>query len=486
MNRQIRRVAYALLILFGAIFLNLSWLQLVQAERLAGHPANTRLLLKEYALERGAILSADGRTLAVSRPTPERELKFLRTYPLGALFAPVTGYYSVRFGRAGLELSYNRALTGRGGVLSMQDLGDRLLGRGERGDALVLAIDSRVQQAASDALGSRSGAVAAVDPINGRVLALVSSPSFDPGPLSEHSAKVQGDAFDALRRDADRPLLNRATAESYPPGSIFKVVTAAAALGSGLGVDTSFPSVAEYRPPQTDRTIGNFGGRPCGGNMADAIRASCNTYFARLGAELPKGALEKAARAFGFGERPPIDIRSVASRIPSAELLRSPAFAAQSAIGQFDVSATPLQMALVAAGIANEGKLMVPRIVKEIRDARGLQIEEMRAEVWKEAIPPEIAATLRELMVSAVDSGTGRAAAIAGVRVAGKTGTAQTGRPDGSAHAWFICFAPADNPRIAVAVIVEAGEGGGNETGGRLAAPIARKVLEAHRSAAGW
>lgn len=220
--------------------------------------------------------------------------------------------------------------------------------------------------------------------------------------------------------------------------------------------------------------------------MADAMRISCNVYFARLGAELPRGALGDTARAFGFDEVPPIDIRAAASRMPSDDRLRFPAFAAQSAIGQFDVSATPLQMAMVAAGIAHDGKVMAPRIVKEVLDARGALVRQTEPEVWREAVSPETAAAVKELMLSVVESGTGTAARISGVRVAGKTGTAQT--QEGQApHAWFISFAPADSPRIAVAVVVEGGGDLGNEaTGGRVAAPIARQVLEAHRGVGGW
>lgn len=485
MNRQIRKVAYVILALFAAIFLNLNWLQLVNAQKLAEHPANTRLLIKEYALERGAILSSDQQTLAKSEARPESELQFLRTYPAGPLFAHVTGYYSVRYGRAGLERSYNNILIGEGGVITMQDLGDQLFGRGEKGDTLVTTIDARVQQAATDALAAvgRPAALFAIDPINGDVLANVSIPSFDPNPLSAHDAQVQEQLWTALNADPSKPLLNRATSESYPPGSTFKVVAAAAAIEHGMGPQTSFPATREYQPPQTNRTIGNFGGASCGGDMAEAMRSSCNTYFARLGAEMPAGALEETARGFGFEETPPIDVRAASSNFPA---LDSPAFAAQSAIGQYEVRATPLQMALVAAAIGNQGRIPVPRLVREVLDARLARVREYQPKIWREAVSPETAGIIRDMMVAVVDRGTGRAAAIPGVRVAGKTGTAQTGRPDGSAHAWFITFAPAEVPRIALAVIVESGGEGTSETGGRVAAPIAKRVIEAHREAAGW
>lgn len=486
MNRQIRRIAYAVLLMFGAIFVNLNWIQLVRAERYANHPANTRLLLKEYAIERGFIESADGQPLARSQPTPEAALKFLRVYERGPLFAHAVGYYSIRFGRGGLERTYNDELTGSGGVITMQDLGDRLLGEGEKGDILTLSIDSRVQQAAFDALGPRRGAIVALDPINGQVLAMASTPSFDPNPLSQHSSQGQEQAWNALNSDPSKPMLNRAAASTYAPGSTFKLITAAAALEGGRGLETSYPSAKTYRPPQTDREIGNFGGSTCGGDMPTALRVSCNTYFAQLGVDVGGEKLNEMARKFGFTEVPPLDSRAAASKMPSENDLKSPAFAAQSAIGQYNVSATPLQMALVAAGIANGGKVPVPQMVKQIRDARGDVVEQTEAETWKEAIRKETADALREMMVAVVESGTGRNAAISGVRVAGKTGTAQVGPTGEDTLSWFVAFSPADAPRIAIAVVVEGAGDPRSETGGRLAAPMAKRVLEAHRGVAGW
>lgn len=487
MNKQIRAVGFLMLILFGVVFLNLTWLQLGRAEELANHPSNTRLLLKEYALERGAIRSVNGDTLAVSVPTPEQQLKSLRTYPHGELFAHVTGYYSIRYGRERLERSYNEELTGKGGVVTMQDLGDRLLGKGQKGDTLVLSIDTAVQEAATAALGNRKGAVVALDPISGQVLAMVSTPSFDPNGLSQHSPEGQQDVWVALNQDEEnRPLINRAARATYPPGSTFKVITAAAALENGIGAGTSFPSAREYQPAQTDRVIRNFGGSTCGGDMAAAMTVSCNTYFARLAAEMPAGILEETARNFGFTETPPLDISSVASRLPDEDDLESPAFRALTSIGQFSVAATPLQMALVAAGISNQGRVPAPKLVKQIEDARGAVVEQTSPETWKEAVSASTADTIKQMMVNVAASGTARAASLPGVDVAAKTGTAQTGEGGDESIAWTIAFAPADNPRIAVAVMVEGAGPGSDETGGRVAAPMVREVLQAHRNVAGW
>jgi peptidoglycan glycosyltransferase len=251
-------------------------------------------------------------------------------------------------------------------------------------------------------------------------------------------------------------------------------------------LSTSFPQAGQFLPAQTNSPIKNFGGEVCGGDMAAAFTVSCNVYFARLATELPKGALAKTAQSFGFGTAPPLDIPAAASRLPSEADLRSPAFTAQSAIGQYNVAATPLQMALVAAGIANQGKIPVPRIVKQVRDPQGNVVETPQPQVWKQAVDPQTAATITSLMQGVVQSGTGTAAQISGVKVAGKTGTAQT-VPGQAPHAWFIAFAPADAPRIAVAVLVENGGDLGSEaTGGAVSAPIAQKVLVEDRALRGW
>lgn len=486
MNKQVRLVALTILVMFGALFLNLSWIQVINAEKLANNPANTRLLLREYGLERGWVRSADDKDLAESEPTPQKELKFLRRYPTGDLFAHPVGYYSIRFSRGGLEQSHNEDLSGRGGVVTMRELGDRLLGQGQKGDNLALSIDSRVQQAAFSALGQRKGAIVALDPLNGQILTMVSKPSFDPNPLSQHEGDVQQQAWDQLNSNKDRPLSNRTTRERYPPGSTFKLVAAAAGLEHGVGADTKYPSAEGYQARGTDRVIRNFGGSTCGGDMADALKVSCNAYFARLGAELPEGALEETATAFGFGEVPPIDLAAVSSRLPTSEQLESPAFAALSAIGQHSVAATPLQMALVAAAISNEGKVPVPKLVRQIEDARGGVVRQASSETWKEAVSSQTANTLKDMMVSVVEGGTGRAAALPGTRIAGKTGTAQAGASGQNTLAWFVAFAPAESPRIAIAVMVEGAGDARDETGGRLAAPMAKQVLQAHRTVAGW
>ena len=486
MNRQIRIIGLIALVLFGVTFVNLNWVQLVNAQHLADNPANVRVILKEYAIARGPILSGDEKTVAASVKTPTETLKYLRTYPEGPSYADVSGYYSYVYGRAQLEATYNKDLTGQGGGLTMQSLSDQLLGGTQQGNTVVTTINDQLQKAAAQALGTHKGAVVALDPTTGAILAMVSSPSYDPSTISSHDPNADAAAWKALQADPGKPMLNRSTSQTYPPGSTFKVITAAAALENGLGVNTSYAPAGQFLPAQTTSPIKNFGNEVCGGNMTEALTQSCNVYFARLATQLPAGALAKTARDFGFGEAPPLDIGDVASRLPTDADLKSPAYVAQSAIGQYNVAATPLQMALVAAGIANQGKIMTPRLVKEVRDPQGNVIRSIPPALWKTAVSPDVAATLTSLMEGVVDSGTGTAAQIPGVRVAGKTGTAQNATGQ-APHAWFISFAPADAPKIAVAVLIENGGNLGSEaTGGRLSAPIAQQVMVADRQVRGW
>ncbi|GAC1365849.1 MAG: D,D-transpeptidase PbpA [Actinomycetota bacterium] len=458
----------------------------VNAQHLANNPANVRVLLREYAIERGPIISADGKDVAISQKTPNDNLKFLRTYPTAGLFSEISGYYSLVYGRGGLESTYNQQLTGQGGRLTMQQLSDQLLGQGQVGDSVVLTINSQLQQVATAALGSRKGAVVALDPATGAILALVSSPSYDPNPISSHDNAQSQAAGKGYQADPARPMLDRATSEAYPPGSTFKVVTAAAALQNGFPAATSFPPATQFLPGQTTSPIKNFGNENCGGDMTRAFTVSCNSYFAELGTKLPAGVLARTAQSFGFTTAPPLELPTSPSRLPKESDLKSPAFAAQSAIGQYNVAATPLQMALVAAAVANQGRIMQPTVVAEVRDPRGNVIQHSQPQLWKQAIDPATAATLTTFMESVVTSGTGTSAAIPGVQVAGKTGTAQT--VVGQApHAWFIAFAPVQAPKIAIAVLVENGGDLGSEaTGGKVSAPIARQVMMADRAQRGW
>jgi peptidoglycan glycosyltransferase len=332
-------------------------------------------------------------------------------------------------------------------------------------------------------------AIAAIDPATGDVLALVSEPSYDPNLLASQDPKVVRDSWDELNADPEKPLLSRASDELFPPGSTFKLVTASAALENGFGPESLWPNPSELDLPLTDATIENFGGSTCSGGsqitLADALRQSCNVVFGAVGLELGAERLAEQARAYGFTAEAgedlvPFDIPWTSGVFPAPETFegRDPAVAI-SAIGQQDVSANPLQMALVGAAIANEGVEMQPRLVTEARDPSGRVIAEFGPREFSRPLSAENATALTQMMVGVVEAGTGTAAQIPGVSVAGKTGTAQHGDEE-DPHAWFVCFAPAEAPRIAVAVIVlDGGSLGSEATGGQVAAPIARAVLEA-------
>jgi peptidoglycan glycosyltransferase len=484
MDRQIRRLAMAFLGLFVLLFAQVNYLQVFAANRLANNPANHRLLLEEYDVQRGAILARDERTVLVSSKPTSGRLKYLRTYPHGSLYGQITGYYSFVFGRSGLEATYNDFLAGRASELLPQNLVDEILGRPKRGATLVTTIDPQLQALAQQQLRGVPGAVVAMDPGTGDILAMASNPALNPGPLASHDEKRVKAAWNALTHDPSKPLLSRAGQELFPPGSTFKLITAAAALENGMTPSASFPNPPALPLPQTNNTLKNFGGEHCLGGaptltLAQALQVSCNVIFGQVGLKLGADKLVAQAQKFGFDRQIPFDIPFAEGSIPPAS-----AFAqdlpgvAYSAIGQQSVGANPMQLALVAAAIANGGTEMSPRLVTQIRDPSGSIVKTFAPKPWGQPISAKTAAELTGMMISVVRAGTGTAAQIPGVEVAGKTGTAQ--HPGGDPHAWFVAFAPAKHPRIVVAVVVLNGGSLGSEaTGGHVAAPIARALIEA-------
>lgn len=484
MNRPLRRVALACLVLFGLLLVNVNWVQVVKAEAYRDDPRNSRVLLRTYERERGAIavLAEAGRREAIAESTrTEGPLTWLRQYPGGPAYAHVTGYYSLVYGRSGVERAEDRVLSGEDDRLFVRRLSDYVTGNAPKGGTVVLTLDPQAQAAAFKGLQGKRGAIVALDPKTGAVLAMVSLPSYDPAKLSSFEPAQIREYYSQLNEAPDDPLLNRAISQTYPPGSTFKVVTAAAALESGkVTPQTRIPSPEELDLPQTTTNLRNFGGGSCKADtstLAEALEISCNTAFGSLGLTLPEDALREQAEKFGFGDN---DLRvptSVAdSRYPEDT---NPPQAAQAAIGQFDVRVTPLQMAMVAAGVANGGQVMRPHLVKQVQSPDFSVLEVPEPERLSTAVSGDVAAELTRMMELVVATGSGRRAQIDGVRVAGKTGTAQhaKGRPP---HAWFIGFAPADDPKVAVAVVVEDGGNLGDEaTGGQLSAPIARDVMRA-------
>ncbi len=481
MNAPLRRLSVAVMLLFGLLLLNANYLQVVKADALHNDSHNPRLIAEEYSRQRGPLL-VGGKPVVRSVETDDR-LKYLRTYTEGKLYAPATGFYSLVYGATGIEQASNSVLAGTDDSLFVRRVIDLLTGEKPKGASVALTLNPKAQKAAYDGLRARGarGAVVAVDPSTGAILALVSTPSYDPNLLSSHDTSEVRDNYDRLSDQPSRPMLNRALRQTYPPGSTFKIVTSAAALETGrYSPDTQVDNGAQLNLPQTTAVLPNFNGAPCnpGGTatLTDALKNSCNVAFGKIGLDIGDDAIRERARAFGFDEAFEVPMRSVASRFPGNP--NAPQ-TAQSAIGQFDVRATPLQMAMVAAAVANRGVLMAPYLVKNVLAPDLTVINTTQPRSMGEAVSPQTAAALTEMLTAVVDSGTGTNAQIQGIKVAGKTGTAQQGEGR-KPHAWFVSFAPSDSEaKVAVAVVLEEGGDAPEVSGNQLAAPIARAVMRA-------
>ncbi len=483
MNKPIRRVVIAFGIMFLAMLLNVQYVQVLNATELNRRADNQRTQLDAYSRERGPIL-VGGEPVAESVATKDA-LKYQRKYADGKLYAHVTGYYSSVFGSEAIERTQDGILSGNDDRLFVRRLVDLITGEQPAGGSVLLTIDPAAQKAATDAMGDKTGAAVAIEPKTGKILALVSTPSYDPNLLAAHSVSKQLEAKRELDADKDQPMLNRATQARYPPGSTFKLVTAAAALSSGkYQVNTMLASPRVLDLPQTTHSIENDGGETCGAvnnqlSLLNAMKVSCNTTFAQLGMDIGDQALREQAQKFGFGSAPLTDeVRNVSSVFP--DKLDQPQ-QALSAIGQYDVAATPLEVAMVSAGIANGGEVMKPYLSAVVRGPDLRPIEITRPQVYSRAVSADVASQLTQMMEAVVtgSGGTGSAAQIPGVRVAGKSGTAQSA--EGRApYAWFTSFAPADNPQVAVAVVIEDANIPAQDVyGGRVAAPVAKEIMQA-------
>ncbi|WP_199424708.1 peptidoglycan D,D-transpeptidase FtsI family protein [Actinotalea solisilvae] len=479
MNTPLRRLASVVVVMFLVLMGGSTWVQFFQAAELNNDTRNVRTLYREYGNPRGPIV-VGGNAIALSTPVDD-PFGYQRSYPGGEIYAPVTGFYSVVYGRSGIERTMNTELNGSADSLFYARLEDLVTGRQPQGAIVELTLDPEVQQAAWDALGDQRGAVVALDPTTGAILAMVSKPSYDPNVLAGHDTRVVNEAWQALQAAEGDPMANRAIAgNTYPPGSTFKLVTAAAALERGFTGATELQAPVELDLPQTTSMLRNFGNTSCSPTgtttLADALRISCNTAFGQLGLDLGQEVLREQARAFGFDT--PLDVPMTVTESHFPDQLDAPQ-TALSAIGQFEVRVTPLQVAMVSAAVANGGVQMQPYLVQSVRSQDLTVVSETEPSELATPITPTTAAALRDMMVGVVADGSGTSAQIPGVQVAGKTGTAQTAE-EAAPHAWFTAFAPADAPRVAVAVIVENGGAMGSEaTGGRVAAPIARAVIEA-------
>jgi penicillin-binding protein A len=476
MNKPIRRVAFIALMMFALLLANGTYMMIFRQDALAAQPQNRRVRDAEFAQNRGAILAAGKVEMAKTVPAKDR-FKFQRVYPDGELYAPITGFYSYDRASSGLESTYNAQLAGTDDALFVRRLIDMATNKTPKGATVQTTIVPKIQKAAAQALGNQKGAVVALDPKSGAVLALVTSPTYDPNDIANHDIEAAGKAYDRLASDPQHPLSNRAAREIYPPGSTFKVVTAAAALADGKTPDSTVESPDRLKLPGTRVYLPNS--TNCGGTkitITQALKVSCNTAFANLGMDVGASKLREQAQLFGFDQRHLADLGGVASQFPDK---LNEAQLALSSIGQYDVAASPLQMAMVSAAIANDGVLMDPFVVSSVRSADLKPIQTHKPTELSTAMTPDNAKDLQQMMLQVVNEGTGHNAQIPGVEVAGKTGTAQSD-PKRKPFAWFTSFAPVDNPTVAVAVIVEDADIPRSDiAGGRVAAPIAKAVMQA-------
>ncbi|WP_058036947.1 penicillin-binding protein 2 [Rhodococcus sp. KB6] len=483
MNTPLRRVAMAVMVMVVALLANATYVQVIKADDLRADPRNSRVLLDEYSRQRGQI-SASGQVLAASRATDDR-YKYLREYPNPYPYAPVTGFYSMQYGSAGLERTEDPILNGSDNRLFSQRFFDLVSGRDPRGGNVVTTLNPAMQQVAYDQLTTKgyTGSVVAIEPSTGRILTMVSTPSYDPNLLASHDGAETTKAWDELNADPNDPLVNRAISQTYPPGSTFKVLTTAAALGNGATPDDQLTAAPQITLPGTSTTLENYNGSTCGPNptasLRDAFARSCNTAFVELGIKDGADAIKDEASAFGIGPNTPAIPLPVADSTVGD--ISDDAALGQTSIGQRDVAVTPLENAVIAATVANGGVRMQPNLISQLQAPDLTDLSTPSPVSMGQAISPAVAATLTDLMIGS-ENFTGGDGKIPGVQIASKTGTAEHGvNPrETPPHAWYIAFAPAQNPTVAVAVIVEnGGDRGLAATGGSVAAPIGRAVIAA-------
>lgn len=480
MNRELKRISILVLLMFITLFASTSVIQVFQADSLKADSRNSRTLYASYSAQRGSIL-VDGEPIAESTPSND-EYKYQRVYSQGKIYAPVTGYFTLNQGNAGLEGALNDYLSGTANAQFFDQISSIVSGHDPKGASVETTIDPVVQQAAWDALAGQTGAIVAIDPATGKILAMVSRTSYDPNELAVHDSKSVIASYNALLTDPTDPLINRAIGgDLYYPGSTFKLVVAAAALESGqYTVDSEFDNPASLTLPGTTTSIGNAEGGACGGTptatIATAIRLSCNIPMAELGLQLGQDTIAAKAAEFGFGKEIDIPMAATPSTYPTG---MDDAQTMLSSFGQYEDRVTPLQMAMVSAAIANGGQEMQPTLVDQIIAPDLSVVQDFQPTVFSNPMSAGTSQALTQVMVSSVDNGAASNARIDGVSVAGKTGTAQNGG-DSPYTLWFTGFAPANNPKVAIAVVVENGGGlGQNGYGNLVAAPMAKKVLEA-------
>jgi penicillin-binding protein A len=471
MNAPIARLFVVVVVLFAVLVGFTSRWTVFDAHALRDNPKNHRQLIEDQQVHRGLIRAGDDTVLARSLKQPDKS--YVRTYPAGRLFSHAVGYSFVRQGRAGLERFYDDDLSGRSGELG--SLLDRLSGSEQQGDNLVTSLNPAAQRVALQQLGGRKGAVVALDPRTGAIKVMASVPGYDPNAVKNQQA------FSALNKDSDAPLLNRTTQAGYPPGSTFKVVTAIAAIDSGRYTPDSRISGRNGKTI-SGVPLNNDQGESFGDiTLTEALTKSVNTVFGEIGEKLGKAKMKTYMDRLGFGKPVEVDLprdeRAASGERKGGHIIPATNGAVdvgRMAIGQDKLTVTPLQMAMVASAVANGGKLMKPRLGDRIVDRDGRTVRHLVPEEMSQVMSPQTASQVGAMMGQVVKEGTGTAAALQGIDVAGKTGTAEVDRPCGPNQLWFIAFAPAQDPRVAIAATVECGTG----FGGTVAAPIAKAVMQ--------
>nr|WP_273386529.1 penicillin-binding protein 2 [Bifidobacterium indicum] len=483
MNKSLRQLFNAVIVLFVILGISSTLIMVVRANSLNADSRNMRALYHEYAAPRGAILASDGTVMAMSDPIDD-SFQYQRKYMNGNVYAPVTGYYSITSpADRGIEASRDRLLSGQSDSLWMDRAKSLFTGTQNKGASIETSINPRMQETAYRMLSGMSGSVVAIEPSTGRILAMVSTPSYDPGALTGHDSSDASRAYQELARRADNPMLNRATSQLYPPGSTFKVVVAAAALESGqYSPDSEIPAGASYTLPGTayDMTNATAAGNGVNGkiSMQDALAYSSNTAFSQLGVSLGGKTVADQAKKFGYGSTITLDgtnssgspMRAVASKFPGEQ---TPDKIALASIGQGDTLATPLQDAMIAAAVANGGKLMQPTLVDRVRSSDLSVISETTPSVYSQTFSADTSQALTQMM-EGVTTKSYPDLQIPGMQVAAKSGTAQIGAGNTSNDGWMIGFAPADKPKVAVAVVVH----GISSYGMEIAGPIMKSVMQ--------
>lgn len=478
MNAPLRRVAIAVFVLFGLLFANLNYVQVVKGDDYRTSDLNERVRISSYERPRGLIMVED-QAIAESAETDGR-YKYQRKYPQGSLYSHVTGFQSMIYGNTEIEAAENTDLSGESDKLFVRRITDMITGKKSQGANVVLTLDKEVQQATADALQDEKGAAIALDPETGEILSLVSNPAYDPNPFASHSDQPQKDAWTTLNGDdVNKPLLNRALRQTYPPGSTFKVIMSTALVEEGYQADSQVPAPDRYTAPQTTKYIENFQGETCGdGNSVTlefALQESCNTVFAKLGVEkVGADKIKEKAKEFGFGQELKVPTEAAASA--TGDIPDSPAVA-QSSIGQRDVRMTPLQGAMIAAAVANNGTLMTPHLVKKVEAADYTTLSTTRNKTFSTPMSDSTAGEVQKMMQAVVENGTGTKAQIDGVTVGGKTGTAEDGdaRQD---HAWFIGYTIVGGKPVAAVAVVLENAGKSSSSSAEIAGTIMKSIIE--------